>query len=213
MEKITFKSRWAKVSVLVFSYLIPLASYLSTSAQAQTATKVLDKAAATVTMKEGVKADFKMSGSMGSTSGTIVIKGKKFHATTPQAGVWFDGKTQWTYMKDNDEVNVSNPNESQLQAINPYNFLNLYKKGYKATINSSGSSHVVHLTASSADRKIKELFITVDKKTYHPTQVKLLQGKKWTVFDITNLKKQTTADAEFRFNAKEFPHAEIIDLR
>ena len=213
MEKITFKSRWAKVSVLVFSYLIPLASYLSTSAQAQTATKVLDKAAATVTMKEGVKADFKMSGSMGSTSGTIVIKGKKFHATTPQASVWFDGKTQWTYMKDNDEVNVSNPNESQLQAINPYNFLNLYKKGYKATINSSGSSHVVHLTASSADRKIKELFITVDKKTYHPTQVKLLQGKKWTVFDITNLKKQTTADAEFRFNAKEFPHAEIIDLR
>lgn len=213
MEKITFKSRWAKVSVLVFSYLIPLASYFSNSAQAQTATKVLDKAAATVTMKEGVKADFKMSGSMGSTSGTIVIKGKKFHATTPQASVWFDGKTQWTYMKDNDEVNVSNPNESQLQAINPYNFLNLYKKGYKATINSSGSSHVVHLTASSADRKIKELFITVDKKTYHPTQVKLLQGKKWTVFDITNLKKQATADAEFRFNAKEFPHAEIIDLR
>lgn len=213
MEKITFKSRWAKVSVLVFSYLIPLASYFSNSAQAQTATKVLDKAAATVTMKEGVKADFKMSGSMGSTTGTIVIKGKKFHATTPQASVWFDGKTQWTYMKDNDEVNVSNPNESQLQAINPYNFLNLYKKGYKATINSSGSSHVVHLTASSADRKIKELFITVDKKTYHPTQVKLLQGKKWTVFDITNLKKQTTADAEFRFNAKEFPHAEIIDLR
>ena len=213
MEKITFKSRWAKVSVLVFSYLIPLASYLSSSAQAQTATKVLDKAAATVTMKEGVKADFKMSGSMGSTTGTIVIKGKKFHATTPQASVWFDGKTQWTYMKDNDEVNVSNPNESQLQAINPYNFLNLYKKGYKATINSSGSSHVVHLTASSADRKIKELFITVDKKTYHPTQVKLLQGKKWTVFDITNLKKQATADAEFRFNAKEFPHAEIIDLR
>ena len=213
MEKITFKSRWAKVSVLVFSYLIPLASYFSNSAQAQTATKVLDKAAATVTMKEGVKADFKMSGSMGSTSGTIVIKGKKFHATTPQASVWFDGKTQWTYMKENDEVNVSNPNESQLQAINPYNFLNLYKKGYKATINSSGSSHVVHLTASSADRKIKELFITVDKKTYHPTQVKLLQGKKWTVFDITNLKKQATADAEFRFNAKEFPHTEIIDLR
>ena len=174
---------------------------------------MLDKAATTITMKEGVKADFKMSGSMGSTSGTIVIKGKKFHATTPQASVWFDGKTQWTYMKDNDEVNVSNPNESQLQAINPYNFINLYKKGYKATLNSSGNSHVVHLTASSADRKIKELFITVDKKTYQPTQVKLLQGKKWTIFDITNLKKQATADAEFRFNAKDFPHAEIIDLR
>ena len=72
---------------------------------------------------------------------------------------------------------------------------------------------MVHLTASSADRKIKELFISVDKKTYQPTQVKLLQGKKWTIFDISNLKKQTATDAEFRFNAKDFPHAEIIDLR
>lgn len=196
-----------RICFLITSALLSAAIY------AQTATSVLDKAAATVTMKEGVKADFKMSGSMGSTTGTIVIKGKKFHATTPQASVWFDGKTQWTYMKDNDEVNISTPNESQLQAINPYNFLNLYKKGYKATLNSNGNNHVVHLTASSADHKIKELFVTVDKKTYQPTQVKLLQGKKWSVFDITNLKKQATADAEFRFNAKEFPHAEIIDLR
>ena len=186
---------------------------LCTTTFAQTAKSVLDKAAANITVKSGVQANFKMSGSMGNTSGTIAVKGKKFHATTPQAIVWFDGKTQWTYMKNNDEVNVTTPTEAQLQAINPYNFINLYKKGYKATLNSDGNSHVVHLTASSADRKIKELFITVNKKTYQPTQVKLLQGKKWTIFDITNLKKQATPDAEFRFNAKDFPHAEIIDLR
>ena len=205
---ITIKNRWIKVAGILFFHLftfLPL--------NAQTATSILDKAAATVTMKEGVKADFKMTGSMGSTSGSIVIKGKKFHATTPQASVWFDGKTQWTYMKNNDEVNISTPNESQLQAINPYNFINLYKKGYKATMNSGNSSHVVHLTATSANQKIKELFITVNKKTYHPTQVKLLQGKKWTIFDISNLKKQTASDSQFRFNAKDFPHAEIIDLR
>ena len=200
-----------KILLIRLSFIIYHLSFVE--AQAQNAKSVLDKAAATVTMKEGVKADFKMTGSMGSTSGTIVIKGKKFHATTPQASVWFDGKTQWTYMKDNDEVNISTPNESQLQAINPYNFINLYKKGYQATLNSNGNIHVVHLTASSADRNIKELFITIDKKTYHPTQVKLLQGKKWTIFDITNLKKQNTPDAEFRFNAKDFPHAEFIDLR
>ena len=181
--------------------------------QAQTATSVLDKAAATVSAKSGVKANFKMMGGMGSTSGTIIIKGKKFHATTPQASIWFDGKTQWTYMKNNDEVNISNPTEAQLQAINPYNFINLYKKGYKSTINSSGNSHVVHLTASSPERKITELFITIDKKSYHPTQVKLLQGKKWTVFDITDLKKQSTPDHVFKFNAKDFPQAEVIDLR
>ena len=183
------------------------------TANAQSAKSVLDKAAASVTVASGVKANFRMTTTTGNTSGTIAIKGKKFYATTPQAKIWFDGKTQWTYLKNNDEVNVSNPTEAQLQAINPYNFINLYKKGYKATLNSSGSSHVVHLTATSPERKINELFITIDKKSYHPTQVKLLQGKKWTVFDITDLKKQSTPDSEFRFNAKDFPQAEVIDLR
>ena len=196
-----------KICFLITSAMLCVATY------AQTATSVLDKAAATVTMKEGVKADFKMSGSMGSTSGTIIIKGKKFHATTPQASVWFDGKTQWTYMKDNDEVNVSNPNESQLQAINPYNFINLYKKGYNYTLNKSGKDYVVHLTATTADKKIKELFISVNKTTYQPTQVKMLQGKKWTIFDITDLKKQAIEDSKFKFNSKDFPSAEVIDLR
>ena len=200
-----------KYLLISLSFIICHLSF--SEAHAQSAIKVLDKAASTIALKNGVKADFKMTGGMGSASGTIVIKGKKFHATTPQATIWFDGKTQWTYLKDNDEVSVTTPNESQLQAINPYNFLNLYKKGYDATLNSSGNSHVVHLTATSSERKIKELFITVDKKTNYPTQVKLLQGKKWTVFDISNLKKQNTPDSQFKFNSKDFPKAEIIDLR
>ena len=202
-----------------------VAALLAVGGYAQTAKSVLDKAAATITAPQGVKANFKMSApqgvkanfkmsaTSGSTSGTIAIKGKKFYATTPQATVWFDGKTQWTYMKNNDEVNVSNPTEAQLQAINPYNFINLYKRGYNYTINTAGKDYVVHLLANSGERKIKELFVTVDKKNYQPKQVKMLQGKKWTTFDISNIKKEKLADGQFRFNSKDFPKAEIIDLR
>ena len=190
-----------------------VAALLAVGGYAQTAKSVLDKAAATITAPQGVKANFKMSATSGSTSGTIAIKGKKFYATTPQATVWFDGKTQWTYMKNNDEVNVSNPTEAQLQAINPYNFINLYKRGYNYTINTAGKDYVVHLLANSGERKIKELFVTVDKKNYQPKQVKMLQGKKWTTFDISNIKKEKLADGQFRFNSKDFPKAEITDLR
>lgn len=196
-----------KICFLIAATLISAATF------AQTAKSVLDKTAANITVKSGVQAKFKMTGSMGNTSGTIAIKGRKFHATTPQAIVWFDGKTQWTYMKNNDEVNVTTPTESQLQAINPYNFINLYKNGYDATLNSSGKDYVVHLTASTKDKKIRELFITVNKSSNTPTQVKLLQGTKWTIFDISDLKKQSVPDSQFRFNAKDFPQAEIIDLR
>ena len=196
-----------KICILILTALI------STVATAQTAKSVLDKAAAHITVKDGVKANFKMQGGIGNTSGTILIKGKKFQATTPQAIVWFDGKTMWTYMKQNEEVNVSNPTEAQLQAINPYNFINLYKNGYNCTLNNTGSSYVVHLTSNVKDRKIKELFVTIDKQSYRPTQVKLLQGKKWTIFDITDLSKSKVADSQFRFNANDFPKAEVIDLR
>ena len=189
-------------------------SLLLTSALAfgQSAKNVLDKTAAVVSNKSGVQANFTMSGGMGNVSGTIAVKGRKFHATTPVATMWFDGKTMWTYMKKNEEVNVTTPNETQLQKINPYNFINLYKQGYDMTMSQSDKAYTVHLTAQKTG-KIPELFITVDKKSYHPTQVKMLQGNKWTVFDISNLKAQTISDATFSFNAKDFPSAEVIDLR
>ena len=190
-----------------------VAALMSMGSFAQSAKAVLDKAAGTITAQSGVIANFKMTTANGSTSGTIAIKGKKFYATTPQAKVWFDGKTQWTYLKNNDEVNVSNPTEAQLQAINPYNFINIYKRGYTYTMNTAGSDYVIHLMASNADRKIKELFISVNKKSYQPKQVKMLQGKKWTTFDINSIKKENIPDSQFRFNAKDFPKAEVIDLR
>ena len=65
---------------------------------AQTAKEILDKAASVVNAKKGATADFVMSGKYGNAAGTISIKGNKFVANTPQAKMWYDGKTQWTYM-------------------------------------------------------------------------------------------------------------------
>lgn len=187
---------------------------LATAASySQTATQVLDKAAQKLTIKTGVSANFKATTTQGTISGTIAVKGNKFMATTQHTKVWFDGKTQWTYLTRNDEVNISNPKESELQSLNPYNFLTMYKKGYKSTMSKNGTSYVVHLTADSKAKKVQEMFITVDSKSYALSQVKMLQGKKWITFDVSNLKQEALADAMFSFNAKDFPSAEVIDLR
>ena len=179
----------------------------------QSAKDVLDKCAATVSAKDGVRASFTIESAQHNISGEIAVKGKKFYATTPLATMWFDGKTQWTYMKRNDEVNVTNPTEAQLQAINPYNFIHMYKKGYKYTMNSSANVYSVHLTAENAQQKVAELFIMVDKKSYAPTEVKMLSGNKWTTFHIRDLKPTKLQDSQFRFNSKDFPSAEVIVLR
>ena len=187
---------------------------LCAGVKAESAKSILDKAAATVSNPSGVQANFQMiSKQFGNTSGSISIKGRKFHASTPQAIIWFDGKTQWTYMKQNDEVNVSNPTEEELQAINPYNFINIYKKGFKLSSKKVNNSYEVHLKATDKKRKIQEMYIIVDQNSYRPTHVKMQQNGKWSTLIISGLKTTSLSDGLFQFNAKDFPKAEIIDLR
>ena len=180
---------------------------------AQTAKQVLDKAAANVSAKSGAKASFSIKGDQFNTSGTIAIKGNKFHARTPQAIVWFNGKTQWSYMKSTDEVNISTPNEAQQMAMNPYKFINMYKSGYTLSMTTAANSYNVRLVAQNKQRSVQEMYITVNKKTFTPTQVKMREGGTWTTINITGFKAQNQKDATFVFNAKDFPSAEVIDLR
>ena len=185
----------------------------SAGAWAQSARTILDRAAATVSNPGGMEAHFQMITKQGTTSGQIAVKGSKFHATTPDATIWFDGKTQWTYMKGNEEVSVSNPSEAELQAINPYNFINIYKKGFRLSARPVSGFYEVHLTPTDRKRNIEEMYIIVDQKTYHPTHVKMRRKGKWSVILISHLKNTPLSDALFQFNAKDFPKAEIIDLR
>ena len=184
------------------------------SANAQTAKLVLDKTASVLSNKGGVTANFSITGkNIGTTSGKISVKGRMFQATTPQAMVWFNGKTQWTYMKSQQEVNVSNPTEAELQAINPYNFINIYKKGYSYTMKTVSAGYEVHLKATDAKRQIQEMYITVNKSTYAPSQVKMRQGKKWTTINVSSLKKANLSSSVFTSPSKDYPNAEVIDLR
>lgn len=180
----------------------------------QTARQVLDKAAKVVSNRQGITASFSISSvGIGTTSGTISVKGKKFHATTPVATIWFDGKTQWTYMKNNNEVNVSNPSEAELQAINPYNFINLYKSGFTTSMTTAAQKYQIHLVATNKKRNLQEMYITINKSNYVPTQVKMKQRNGWTTINISNFKSTKLSDELFRFKATDYPHAEIIDLR
>lgn len=212
MERTMHNSKlqgWVKwVLPLCLITLLPL------FATAQSAKDVLDKAAANVSNKNGISAKFRISGpNFSPTDGTIYVKGRKFQATTEVATIWFDGKTQWTYMKAQDEVNVSNPSEAELQSLNPYNFINLYKKGFTYTMTTKGNNYEVHLTATDKKRNIQEMYITVSKQGYVLSQVKMKQRNGWTTINISNLKATKLNDSQFRFNAKDYPHAEVIDLR
>ena len=171
---------------------------MSIGAMAQTAQQVLDKTAAVIGNKGGASANFKMN---------------KFNARTPQAIVWFNGKTQWTYLKKTNEVNVSNPTQAQQMSMNPYTFINIYKTGYKSTLKTAGSNYVVHLVANNQKRSVAEMYITINKKTHIPSVVKMRQGNIWSTITVSNFRSKSVSNSTFNFNSKECPGAEVIDLR
>ncbi len=167
--------------------LIALMALIGLSAFAQSAQQVLDRTAKVIGNKSGASANFTISNAkIGSSSGTIAIKGNKFNARTPQAIVWFNGKTQWSYLKKTNEVNISTPTQAQQMAMNPYTFINIYKTGYKMNMKKSGNNYQVHLTAQNQKRSVAELYITINQKTYVPSQVKMRQGKTWSTIKVSN---------------------------
>ena len=197
--------------------LLFVAIFMANSIVAQNANQAkvcLDKATAKVSNLGGFTAHFALSrpGSVGRTSGTISVKGTKFVATTPQTTVWFNGTTQWSYMKSTDEVNVSTPTEAQRLSMNPYALMTLYRQGYNLSMTTEGGAYVVHMKATNPKRNIPEAYVTVNK-AYQLQKIKIKQANKWTTITVSDIQRKNLSDAIFTFNKKSHPSAEIIDLR
>lgn len=190
------------------------AALFAWSSNAQTAKSVLDKAASTLS-KGAVTVTFSAKGNMGSSNGTIVTQGNKFVLSTPQAKIWFDGKTEWAMTKGSNEVNVTQPTATEIASMNPMNFIHLYKKGYQSKLENNGNNHEVHLTTKNTKASIKEMFVTINKSTNFPLAVRIRTGaNQWTDIQVQSLQVTTKKNDEFfRFNKKDYPKAELIDLR
>lgn len=196
--------------------LFALAFMLSVNAFSQNsadAKKVLDKAAAVVGRRGGAAANFSITGGeVGRTSGSIIIKGNKFKAITPETTIWFDGKTQWAYMKSTNEVNVSTPSEAKRLSMNPYAFITMYKNGYHMSMKTTAAAYIVHLQAIHPARSMQEFYVTISK-TFYPQQIKMLQGKKWVTINISSFRAASHPNSYFRFRHSDAPSAEVVDLR
>ena len=214
----------------IFSVLIALLSLPVIAQQQQSQAKViLDKTAEAFRKAGGVKAggvraDFTLKalndGRLeGRENGVIQLKGEKFMLKTSETTTWFDGKTQWSYMVRNDEVNVSTPTQEELQQINPYTFLYMYQKGFSyklGTVKTFQGKAVweVVLTANDKKQELESITLYVTKNAYEPVCIQQ-RGQK-TRNEITVTAYQTGldyADDVFTFDRKAYPTAEVIDLR
>lgn len=188
-----------------------LLALFTLTASAQTAKQVLDKTAA-LCSKGAVQIKFNMRGQ---GSGTLVAQGNKFTLQSSAASIWFDGKTEWSLVSGSGEVNVLEPTAKEIASMNPMNFINLYKSGYKSTLKTVGNDYEVHLTATQSSKPIKEAYVYVNKNSYRPTIIKLrTNSKDWIVLTVSSFTQLgTKPDSYFRFNTKDHPKTRVVDLR
>lgn len=208
--------------ISIFIALLTLPALAQQQAQAKV---VLDKTAALFEKAGGVQAEFSVQAFnktrlQGESTGTIQLKGDKFLLKTPGATTWFDGKTQWSYLTESDEVNVSTPTPEELQSMNPYALLSLYRKGFSyqmgpAKLLRGKPVNEVILTATNKRQELARLTLYVAKESYQPVGI-IAESRNGNKSEIIVTHYQTGlkyTDATFVFDKKQYPRAEVIDLR
>ena len=189
--------------------LLPFCISAQTDAKAA---EVLDKVLEDFS-KSGIRAEFG-----GSETGLLLLKGDKFYLNSGNIQSWYDGKTQWSYVADTEEVNISHPTQEELQGMNPYLILMRYQADFNYTykgnqMRNGVKGHEIILTPKhSGQQEIIRIFVS---KTYHPLAMKIERnGQTLSEINVTSYKtSQQLEDGMFRFNKSLYPNADIIDLR
>lgn len=202
-------------------------TYQTASAQNDAKAKtILDAVSKKVNGLKSLKANFtlNLAGANGKTkqskSGTFFMKGTKYRVVLPEQEIICDNKTVWTYVKDNNEVQVNNFNPNE-QTISPTKlFTNFYDKEYKYTYVGSKKAggktvEVIQLVPTSNSKQFSKVELMVDKSssTIVGGSITEKNGNHYT-YTISNFTPNATlADNMFTFDTREHKGVEVVDLR
>ena len=213
-------------TILFILTLLPL----TTSAQREApkdpkAMALLDKATSSFDSKRGITADFVITienlrdNKKESTSGKIWLKGERFKLSVKDVDTYFDGKTQSVYMKEAQEVTISNPDTAELKEINPVLLLKSYKKGYKMkfmeTVQEGGKTfEVIDLYPEDLKNTNSRISISMEKESMrlHSVRMQAKDGVN-TILDIKKYDYTAISNDVFMFNPDDIEGVEVVDLR
>jgi outer membrane lipoprotein-sorting protein len=226
--------------LLIFSFLtlITTYSFAQKGAEKDAAAKaILSKVSEKYRMYEVIKTDFdftldnKQAGVKETQSGTLIAKSKanKFRAIIYSAGasakldvaeeIISDGKTQWTYLKKDNEVQVNNADNGG-QGINPAQIFTIYEHGYKYIYNGevkiNGKLYQeIDLSPEDTDKPFFKVRLEIDKvkKQIYSALIFDKNGNRYTYTLRSFVPNIQVPDNTFSFDPKMHKGVEVVDLR
>lgn len=187
---------------------------------------VLDAVSAKFKTFKAVQAKFSLSienaagKTMGNKSGTVYMKGSKYRISITGQEIFCDGSNVSTYDKAANEVSITKIDPAA-NTITPQKlFTNFYDKDFLYKLNGDKTIkgkavQEIELTPVDKTKTFFKVLLYVDKASSTITGAKLFEkaGNRYN-YSVSNLNgKANIADAQFVFDAKKYPGAEVVDLR
>lgn len=152
-------------------------------------------------------------------SGTLVIMGNKYKASINGTESYFDGKTQWVFSPENNEVTVSTISAKDQKQMNPLSVLSQYSgKNTKIIFNREGktTSNQVAIDLFPTVKSANEfrILVKLNKQNNALQSLQLFDrdGSK-TVVNVKSFRKISADNKTFAFDVKAHPKVNVNDLR
>lgn len=184
------------------------------------ASAVLDKALAGLKKSLPVRMDydyevFDVDGEqLQSDKGIIYIDNNRYALLMQDMKVWCDGEVQWSYMREVDEIYVTDADSDEAQNLSPLYVMEYYREGYSASAVSEGGTVAVTLKSmSGGDVESVRLFIRESDYRLVSMVISMPgQGSVLVKLDgyVANC---GVGDKVFKCPVDEFAGCEIIDMR
>jgi len=152
------------------------------------------------------------------SSGVFTIKANKFVLEMDEMKVFFDGKTQWAYIPQNNEVSITEPTEKELSETNPMAILSGFKTKSNIQFSKNVKSvqnHCLEMLPKVKNKDITKIEVQVNKTNGNLFSIKLINKNGSTsVLTLSGFQKGLKVnDAVFGFDKAKYKNVVENDLR
>lgn len=190
------------------------------------AKKILDAVSAKFKTFKSVQAKFSLNienaagKTLGTKSGSVYMKGSKYRISVTGQEIFCDGANVSTFDKAANEVTITKVDLSANTITPQKMFTNFYDKDFLYKLNGSKTVkgkliQEIELTPVDKTKPFHKVLLFIDKATSTIASTKLFEksGNRYN-YSINNMNTSGDInDAQFVFDAKKFPGAEVVDLR
>lgn len=207
--------------------MLTLASLPLAAQQDPAASEILDRVAAKMKKYSSIQADFSLiiadhkEDNKNTSNGSIIISGDRYKIISAGTTVYFNGTTMWTYVQEDNEVTITEPDSQDDSFLgNPANLLTWYNRDFKyqyrgETTIENTVMHEIDLFPRNLDQPYSRIKLFIDKEKENLSIISSIgkDGVDYSVFLKNLITDKIFADDAFTLDPSRLKKVTVVDMR